>query len=126
MTIDKDWFIGAQVVDADSHGITVIKDGITYGFDFVDDYGGCCGYNEFCANLLYERGAAENPVIVKVEEEHQDSEGYCETLVLTLLGESKPIAGINSESGSGSGWCYGACVKLVCSTANLELELTEW
>ena len=88
--------------------------------------GGCCGYNEFCANLLYERGAVDNPVIVKVEEERQDSKKCCETLVLTLFGESKPIAGIKSESGSGSGWYYGACVKLVCSTANLELKLTKW
>lgn len=120
------WFIGAQVVEADESGITVLKDGVEYTFKFKIHHGDCCGYSEGFAALLYEKDSKRNPVITKIEELN-DADRDCETLKITLFGEDKALAEINSESGSGSGWCYGATTTLTCiNHSDIQFDLTSW
>lgn len=127
MKIDTNWFVGAQVLEATECGVKVKKDGMEYDFYFEEDCGDCCGYNTFNAYVLYEKDSNRNPVITKVDVE--DGGGEHDSLEITFFGESKALAKIESESGSGSGWCYGATVSLIFKPSDnesLELELTSW
>lgn len=127
MKINANWFIGAQVLEAAKYGVRVKKDGLEYDFYFEEDCGDCCGYNTFNAYVLYEKYSDRNPIITNVEV--GGGSGECDSLEITFFGESKALAKIESESGSGSGWCYGATVSLVFQPKDndsLELELTSW
>lgn len=127
-----DFLIGSQVIDINNYGMTINKNGNIFNIDFKEDGGDCCGYNNFETKLLYSQNSGMNPVITNIQEVDESdflknvhySDG--DALHITLLGESKPIAEIDSYSSSGSGWCYGACVKMVCKPLNIEEFLTEW
>lgn len=120
--------IGWRLIKIDDGGFEVEKNGETKHFVFEDDYGDCCGYNEITTNLLIsEDDFAKNPVITEVEmvdvtKMHSD----CDRLRITFMGECKPIAEIVSESGSGSGWCYGAHAWIVCKETNETEEMTSY
>ena len=88
-----------------------------------DDSGDCCGFNEIETTLLIDKNST--PIITNTEYIN-DEEGDGERCILTLLGESKPIAEIDTYSSSGSGWGYGACVKLVCNELNINVMLSSW
>lgn len=122
-----DMLIGMQLVDISETEMTVKnKDGETIQFVFDDsDCGGCCGYNNFRTTLNIPKGDLKNaPIITNVETE--ENEDYSHNMIITFFGESKKLARIESDSGSGSGWCYGACVKVRCRSLGIEEILTQW
>ena len=75
---------------------------------------------EFSNNPIITEIAYENPS--KMTPYGED----CDRLHITFMGESKPIAEINSLSSSGSGWFYGAHAWVVCKETKELEELTSW
>lgn len=119
--------IGAKLIDLDDNCLIVEKDGIRYHISLEEDRGDCCGFNEIETTLLIDEN--NSPIIINTErttDEDEDDYGYGERCILTLLGESKPIAEINTYSSSGSGWKYGAYVKLVCNELDINVILSSW
>lgn len=121
--------IGMQLVnwDDDKKVLTVKAEDKLLDLVFDDsDEGCCCGYNDFFAELLVsERDVSINPVITNVEVLEKD-DGDCSTAKITFFGEAKKLFSIRSESGSGSGWCYGACVTVKCDALGLSDLVTSW
>ena len=93
---------------------------------FDEDYGDCCGFNVIETKLYLSKSELErNPVITNVEK--VDTSGCeCDSARITIFGEYKPMVEVNSESGSGSGWNYGACVTLRCVETNEDELITSW
>lgn len=57
-----DKIIGAQLVRLDEKGFEVKKGNSLYHFDFIEDEGGCCGYNDISTQLfISEEELARNP-----------------------------------------------------------------
>ena len=118
--------VGAQLVKLDADGLVVRKNDKTIRFDYHDDYGDCCGYNKFEAMVVGD-DVSRNPVITAVEWEDNKTGPYeqdSETLRIRFLGEHKLIGQMSAESGSGSGYAYGACCWLECGVDTL--MLTKW
>ena len=82
-----------------------------YRFNFESYEGDCCGYNTISSNLLIEDESEQNPRITKISHTTTDDR-YSQSCEITFFGISKPIYTAAIESSSGSGWCYGATVKL--------------
>lgn len=123
--------IGMQLVgwDDEQKTLTVKKDDEIFKLVFDDtDEGDCCGYNTFFAELIATSDEiARNPIITNVLNEHHENSGWeSETLKITFFGESKKLLCINSESGSGSGWCYGAIVTVKCEALGIDDCVTSW
>lgn len=122
--------IGSKLIQIDNNGFTVKKDNEIRTFEFCEDYGDCCGYNDITANLIVsETELANNPVITEVKYTKPIQKPYhdvCDEMIITFMGECKPIAEINSYSSSGSGWCYGAHTWVVCKETSEQEELTSW
>lgn len=115
--------IGTKLIDLDDNCLIVEKDNIRYHIDLEEDPGDCCGFNEIETTLLIDKN--NSPIITNMER-ISDEEGDGERYILTLLGESRPIAKINTYSSSGSGWQYGAYVKLVCNELDINVMLSSW
>ena len=120
--------IGYQLMTINEEGFVVKKGNDIKHFEFEMDEGGCCGYNEFTASLAYENeDDIRNPIITNIETVIGEGVGWGgDSLLITFYGEHKTIAKIESFSYSGSGWGYGACVKVRCKETNQEQILTEW
>lgn len=122
--------IGMQLVkwDDDKKILTVKKEDQLLDLVFDDsDEGDCCGYNEFFANLLVsDDDLSLNPVITNVEVLHNSDADDWQESKITFFGEAKKLLCIESESGSGSGWCYGACVTVKCDALGLSELVTSW
>lgn len=117
--------IGAKLIDLDDNCLVVEKDNIRYHIKLEEDPGDCCGFNEIETTLLIDKN--NSPIIINTERTtDKDEYGDGEKCVLTLFGESKPIAEINTYSSSGSGWQYCACVKLVCDILDIDVMLSSW
>jgi hypothetical protein len=121
-----DRLIGWQLVSITDTEITLTKDGEIIRAALIGDEGGCCGWYDVTTHLLiddYE--LSRNPIVTKVERIEKD-DGDGDLVCLVLLGEEKALAAVNTYASSGSGWCYGACVTIKCSTLDLEETLAEW
>ena len=118
---------GYRLVDIDETGVTVdSRGGETFKINFVEDEGGCCGWNAIETALLIDRDDPNhNPVIVKVERVDEDGDDFS-TCKITFFGESAPIAKLCTTSSSGSGWQYGAHVCAVCKTPEINDFLSWW
>ena len=116
--------IGAQIVSIDESTIEVKLDGKVHTLDIVSDNGDCCGYAYFTTNLLYSEGDLRNPIITNVEVERTSYDG--DASIVTFYGEYKPLATIESEATSGSGWSYGAYVNIRCNTLDIDEDLASW
>ena len=118
--------VGYQLVSINDNAIVVRKGDSEYTLQINEDYGDCCGYNEFSTKLLVsEDELARNPIITNVEVEN-DSSGWGNSAKVTFFGEVKALAELDSFSSSGSGWCYGACVTIVCDKLKLDETITSW
>lgn len=122
-----EFLVGARLVSADKNGFVVAINNQKYRFTYESYDGDCCGYNEITSSLLIESGDKEdfNPVITKISHTTID-DSYSQGCEITFFGLSKPIYTAAIESSSGSGYCYGATVKLVCKEANVDEILTSW
>ena len=122
-----DKLIGAQLVKFDETSFTVKNQvGQQFTFDFEEDEGDCCGFNELELRLLISNeDISRNPVITKVEEQRLESDDN-DHVIITMFGENKKLAEVESYSSSGSGWCYGACVVLKCVQTGESETVTEW
>jgi len=127
-----DNIIGSKLVSLDDKHMLFEKDDKTFTLDFVLNQGGCvCSYAKVTNTLLYDKNSETNPVITKIDavknpdddEADYDSSNTC---IITLFGLDKAIATIKAEAGSGSGWCYGACVSLVCKNLNINEAVCEY
>lgn len=117
--------IGAQIVNVGDDYIEVKKDGQIYKLEIIGDYGSCCGFAYFDTYLLYSPEDERNPIITDIVLEDTTYDGG-ESSVITFYGESKPLAKIESEVGSGSGWNYGACVTIRCKPLGIYETLASW
>lgn len=117
--------IGAQITNIFDEYIEVKKDGRIFKLEIVSDDGDCCGYAEFETKLFYLPNSERNPVITNVTLNYLENYNGVSS-VLTFYGESKPLATIESEAGSGSGWSYGAYVQLVCKELEIDETLASW
>jgi hypothetical protein len=125
--------IGMQLVNWDEKEkiLTVKKGENLYHLVFDDsDNGACCGYNEFFAELyVHPHETERNPIITKVEIEDVGGDEWTkerDSFVITFFGESKALLHMESMSTSGSGECYGACVKVKCNALNIDERITSW
>ena len=124
--------LGMQLVgwDDEQKTLTVKKGEDVYRLVFdASDQGGCCGYNDFYAELFATEDEIErNPIITSVLNDRvvEDEWGNSETLNITFFGGSKKLLHIKSESGSGSSWCYGAIVTVKCEALGIDDYLTSW
>lgn len=118
--------IGAQILTVNNDSIEVELGEKSYVLEILTDDGDCCGYTNFTTKILYSENDIRNPIITNVSKEYVDSEIVEEISIITFYGESKPLATIESEAGSGSGWHYGACVTLRCKALNIDEELASW
>lgn len=117
--------VGWQLISMNNNGFVVSKDGKHRTFEFIRNEGGCCGYNDFVAKLLYEEDSIDNPVITSVE--FDDISDYDSKHVLvTFFGVDKKLALIDSVSSSESGYCYGAYVKCCCVETGEEEFITTY
>ncbi|WP_102273205.1 hypothetical protein [Cytobacillus massiliigabonensis] len=117
--------IGAQIVNVGDECIEVKIGAEVFKLEITSDDGDCCGFADFTTKLLYLPNDLRNPVITNVTRE--DSESYDDdSSVITFFGESKPLATIESNAGSGSGWGYGAFVSLRCNALDIDETLASW
>jgi hypothetical protein len=117
--------IGSQIVNVGDDYIEVKKDDEFFKLEIISDDGDCCGFAEFTTNLLYSQNDLRNPIITNVTKE-DDGNSYGDSSVITFFGESKPLATIESNAGSGSGWEYGAYVSLECKLLDIDETLASW
>ena len=117
--------IGAQILTVNDDLIEVKLDGKIFTLEIVSDNGDCCGYANFTTNLLYSENDYKNPIITKVSLEDTGGK-YSDTSIVTFYGESKPLATIESEAGSGSGWGYGSFVSIRCKALDIDEGLASW
>lgn len=128
--------IGMQLVgwDQENQILTVKNDEQYLNLVFDDsDEGDCCGFNNFFAELLVsEQDLSMNPIITHVEVDRGentplDSSWHdLDRVKITFFGAAKSLFTIDSESGSGSGWEYGACVTVKCDAIGLKEFVTAW
>lgn len=122
--------IGSRLISLNNNELKILTpDGKVKIYEFEEDYGDCCGYNDFSTLVIDPDNLNKNPVITNIEEAESDKfnngdDG--ESVKITLFGEYKPLATIDSISGSGSGYRYGACVTLVCKETGEEETITYW
>lgn len=118
--------IGFQLVKINNSEIKLKKDDKTFTLSIVEDYGDCCGYNDIETNLFISKEELNrNPVITDITIEKSEYE-WCETCKVVFFGEEKNIAKLETNSSSGSGWCYGACVAIECKALELNKVLSKW
>jgi hypothetical protein len=120
--------LGAQLREFNDRQFTVKdKFGEIRTFVFEEDEGGCCGFNELVNKLLISSDdLSRNPVITKIEARTTNEYSEEDHVIITLFGEAKKLAEIDSLSSSGSGWCYGACVTLRCVQTDESECITCW
>lgn len=120
--------IGYQLVSIDNTEIVVQKGDEIHTLHIVENYGDCCGFNEVSTELFIDdTDTKRNPVITNVEiDSGEHPYASCDSVKITFFGEYKPIARLNSLSSSGSGWCYGACVTIVCDSLDIDEQISRW
>lgn len=125
MSLDANMLIGAQLVDFNDEGFTVIKDGKTFNFEYYCYGGDCSSYIEIETELYVDLSdTSNNPVITKVEGLSCDDAGQC--CDITLYGLYKPMATASISADSDSGYGYGACVLLHCNQTDESIELANY
>ncbi len=118
---------GYQLVSIDEEKIVVKKGDNSYILHIVEDEGDCCGFNEIQTDLfICNEELKRNPIITDIEMVAEDRGGDGENCKVTFFGEYKPMAELNTYSSSGSGWCYGAAVTLICEALELDETLSSW
>ena len=117
--------IGAQILNIDDDSIEVKLSDKVFKLEIISDSGDCCGYADFTTNLLYSENNVRNPIITNIELENKDYYDG-DSSIITFYGESKPLATVESEAGSGSGWSYGAFVSLKCKALDIDENLASW
>jgi hypothetical protein len=117
--------VGAQILTVKDDSIEVKLDGKIFTLEIISDGGGCCGYADFTTNLHYSENDIRNPIITNVSLENKE-DNYSDASIVTFYGESKPLATIESEAGSGSGWNYGAFVSIRCNALDIDEDLASW
>lgn len=118
--------VGYRLVSVCDDHITVRNGDSEYVLKIEEDKGDCCGYNDIQSTLfITDEELSRNPIIVDVEQSNVDC-GECEEGKLAIFGEYRPLAAIETESGSGSGWCYGACVWVECKELMINETLSSW
>ncbi len=117
--------IGAQILSMNEDKIHVKLGDQVHTLEIESYDGDCCGYADFTTTLLYEEENLRNPIITNVEFEN-NGDAYSDSSTITFYGESKTLATIESDAGSGSGWSYGACVTIRCKTLDIDEDLASW
>lgn len=117
--------VGYQLVDLNEDEIIVQKDKRRFSIKIEDDYGDCCGYNNIEAHLYVGGEVKRNPIITDVTKENEDID-RSDKCCITFFGEDKILAKLETESSSGSGWCYGAAVTLKCKNLKIDEVLSVW
>ena len=115
--------VGASLVGLNERSFLVNKDDMLVCFTLEEDNG---GFNEITTNLFVsEEELDRNPIITSIQTE-RDAGNDEDRLIITLFGEQKQLAEIESMSSSGSGWSCGATVTLHCLKTNEKEVLTSW
>ena len=117
--------IGYKLIAIHKDMIEVSKDGISHFIHIKQDEGDCCGYNELNTELYLSSNCYPIITNVSCEKKVNDDYGY-ETCKITFYGLDNKLASIESTSGSGSGWNYGACVTIECDSLELKDILSSW
>ena len=116
--------IGYKLIAIHKDMIEVSKDGISHFIHIKQDEGDCCGYNELNTELYLSSNCY--PIITNVSCEKKVEPFDCETCKITFYGLDNKLASIESTSGSGSGYAYGACVTIKCDALELNDILSSW
>ena len=118
--------VGASLVELNERRFIVNKGDMLVCFTFEEDEGDCCGFNEITTNLFISKEELHrNPIITSIQTK-RDAGNDEDRLIITLFGEQKQLAEIESMSSSGSRWNYGATVTLHCLKTNEKEVLTSW
>ena len=121
--------IGFQLVGINDSEIKLKKGDKTFTLSLIDsceEEQMCCEYNDIEANLFISKEEIDrNPLITDITIDKKEDE-YWQTCTVVFFGEEKNIAKLETFSGSGSGWCYGACASVKCKELGLNEVLSEW
>ena len=118
--------VGASLVELNERRFIVNKDDMLICFTFEEDEGSCYGFNEITTNLFISKEELHrNPIVTSIQTKRVAGNDE-DRLIITLFGEQKQLAEIESMSSSGSGWGYGATVTLHCLKTNEKEVLTSW
>lgn len=116
--------VGFKLVRLDETGFTIQKGDVRLFVRFDRSDGDCCGFTELETKLLIKEGV--EPVITAIECEDVPYEYDGEKAVVRFFGMDKLIAEVEALASSGSGWCYGACVGVVCDAIGLKECIASW
>lgn len=117
--------VGYQLMKLNENEIIVQKDEKRFSIEIEDDFGDCCGYNNIKAHLYIGDEVKRNPIITDISKENEET-GCSDKCCITFFGEDKILAKLETESSSGSGWCYGAAVTLNCKNLKIDEVLSVW
>lgn len=117
--------IGSRLINITDECMIFEKDGADFVAYFDTCDGDCCGYADIKNTLLFDNSSEINPIITKIEKDDTGS-SYHDACKITLFGMDKAIATIEAEAGSGSGYCYGACVTVECKGLDLHEDICSW
>ena len=118
--------LGFQLIGINDSEIKLKKGDKTFTLSIIDYEGDCCGGNVIETNLFISNEELNrNPIITDITIEKSESE-WGETCKVVFFGEEKNIAELTTDSSSGSGWHYGACVSVKCKELDLNEVLSEW
>lgn len=121
--------IGAQLSSVTTHSFTVrTPAGKVFEFQFEEDEGDCCGYNNLSTTLYFDSDdIANNPVITNFSYENSQEELQPgQSATITLFGLNRTIAKFDSFSSSDSGYWYGATVTLKCHRTDKYSVVSMW
>ena len=125
MTLNN--LVGFQLVKIDDKEIVIGRGKERYTLHLHEDYGDCCGYNDIAVELFVSDFCLErNPVITSVEVITTEGDDDGQKCKITFFGEVNTLAKLETYSSSGSGWCYGACVSIVCDELEIDEVLSQW
>ena len=118
--------IGFQLVGINNNEIKLKKGDKTFTLSIITDKGDCCGYNFVDTKLFVSKSELNrNPIITDITIDRNEGE-WEQTCKVVFFGEEKNIAELEADSGSGSGWCYGACASVKCKELDLNEILSAW
>lgn len=120
--------LGFRLVSIDESVIVVKnREDKTFVLEIIDYKGDCCGFNDIEANLCISDGDTEsNPIITNIDVETCEYEGGGSKGHVTFYGGNKKLASVDACSSSGSGWEYGACVRVYCKELEIDETLSSW
>lgn len=104
-----------ETTKVNQHLIGLSYNDIVPKLEFIENEGDCCGYASYDVVSELPEGTSTNNLVLKDCVQIQYDKEYADRCVLNFVfsaPEGELILGYELTAGSGSGWTYGAFVKV--------------